>query len=77
RDLDETLRVYCDELGRDQSEITRSIHRPLSGDDDPQRMAADAQPFFEAGVDLVIYSMRGPYEVRLVEALGDAIRELS
>jgi hypothetical protein len=49
----------------------------LSGDDDPQQLAADAQPFFDAGVDLVIYSMRGPYEVRLVEALGDALREFS
>jgi alkanesulfonate monooxygenase SsuD/methylene tetrahydromethanopterin reductase-like flavin-dependent oxidoreductase (luciferase family) len=77
RDLDETVRVYCDELGRDQSQITRSIHLGLSGDDDPQRLVADAQPFFEAGVDLVIYSMRGPYEVRLVEALGEALRALS
>jgi alkanesulfonate monooxygenase SsuD/methylene tetrahydromethanopterin reductase-like flavin-dependent oxidoreductase (luciferase family) len=77
RDLDETMRAYCGESGRDHSEITRSIHLPFSGDDDPQRMAADAQPFFEAGVDLVIYSMRGPYEVRLIEALGEAVRELS
>ena len=77
RDLDDTLRAYCDDLGRDQSDITRSIHRPFSDDDDPQQLAADAQPFFEAGVDLVIYSMRGPYEVRLVEPLGDALRERS
>ena len=77
RDLDETMRLYCAEAGRDATEITRSIHLPLSGDDDPQQLAAAAQPFFEAGVDLVIYSMRGPYEVRLVEALGDALREIS
>jgi F420-dependent oxidoreductase-like protein len=77
RDLDDTLRGYCDEIGRDSDEITRSIHWPLGGDDDPQRLAADVQPFFEAGVDLVIYSMRGPYDVALVEALASAIERVN
>ena len=36
-DLDETVRSYCDEAGRDANEITRSIHLPLSGDDDPRQ----------------------------------------
>ncbi|MGH9134597.1 MAG: LLM class flavin-dependent oxidoreductase, partial [Ilumatobacteraceae bacterium] len=76
RDLDATMRAYCTEIGRDEAGITRSIHWPLGPGDDPQRLAADVQPFFEAGVDLVIYSMRGPYEVRLIEPLADALADV-
>ena len=35
RDLDAVLRAHCDDVGRDQSEITRSVHLPLTIGDDP------------------------------------------
>lgn len=73
RELDEVLRAHCEDVGRDQSEITRSIHLGFPADGDPAEMAATAPPFFEAGVDLVIWSMRGPYKPELLGPLADAI----
>jgi F420-dependent oxidoreductase-like protein len=71
--LNEVLLSHCADIGRDPSDIRRSIHTGLSSDTDPEERAAFAQPFFEAGVDLVIYSMRGPYEVAQVEQLATSL----
>ena len=68
--LNEVLLGHCDAVGRDPSTIRRSVHTAWQVDSDPAERAAFAQPFFEAGVDLVIYSMRGPYEVAMVEPLA-------
>jgi hypothetical protein len=40
---------------------------------DPVVLAARAAEFGDAGVDLVIFSMRGPYEARLLEPLATAL----
>jgi len=62
RALDEVLRGHCETVGRDQSEITRSVHLGFAPDDEPAALAALAAEFFEAGVDLVVWSMRGPVD---------------
>ena len=61
-ELDEILRGHCDKVGRDQSEIARSIHLGLDPDVENAELAAKANEFFEAGVDIVVWSMRGPVD---------------
>ena len=44
-----------------------------AADDDPAALADTAAGFAAAGVDLVIFSMRGPYDARLLEPLAGAL----
>ncbi len=71
--LDEVLRRHCDDVGRDQSEITRSIHLGYGPDDDVGELASRAETFFDAGVDLVVWSMRGPIAPARLAPLADAV----
>jgi len=71
-ELDEVLRGHCEKVGRDQSEITRSIHLGFEGD--PTEAVANAEAFFDAGVDVVVWSWRGEFDVSRVEVLANAIR---
>jgi F420-dependent oxidoreductase-like protein len=59
-ELDEVLRGHCATVGRDPSEITRSIHLGFTPDSDPAELADQAASFFDVGVELVIWSMQGP-----------------
>lgn len=70
----ETLLAHCADLGRDPATIRRSVHVMWVPDAAPTHLAEQAAAFGEAGVDLVIFSMRGPYEVRLLEPLAEALR---
>lgn len=72
-ELDGALRAHCLDVGRDQAEITRSAHRPFDPDVDPAKLVADTLPFFEAGVDVVVWSWRGPQDLGRLEALASAI----
>ena len=71
--LDEVLRGHCDDVGRDQSEITRSVHLGFGADDDPSTLADQAAGFFDAGVDIVVWSMRGPVDPARLEPLANAL----
>jgi F420-dependent oxidoreductase-like protein len=71
--LDSVLRDHCVAVGRDQAEITRSVHLGFGPDDDPAALAALAHDFFEAGVDVVVWSMRGPISPRRLPPLVDAL----
>jgi F420-dependent oxidoreductase-like protein len=71
--LDSVLRDHCDAVGRDQGEITRSVHLGYGPDDDPAALASQAHDFFEAGVDLVVWSMRGPITPTRLQPLADAL----
>jgi F420-dependent oxidoreductase-like protein len=74
--LDAVLRDHCLAVGRNQADITRSIHVGFPPDADVAALVAGVQPFFEAGVDVAIFSMRGPYNARLLEPLANAIASL-
>ncbi len=74
--LDATLRSHCEAIGREQDAIKRSVHIMWPADAEPKELADRARAFGEAGVDLAIFSMRGPYEVRLLEPLADALRAI-
>ena len=70
----ETLLGHCAKLQRDPGEIRRSVHVMWAPDTAPSQLAEQAAAFGAAGVDLVIFSMRGPYEARLLEPLAEALR---
>lgn len=71
--LDSVLRDHCVAEGRDESEITRSVHLGYGPDDDPSELADRANGFFEAGVDVVVWSMRGPIDPSRLEPLAAAV----
>lgn len=73
-ELEQILIGHCEDVGRDHKQITRTIHLGFPGEPDYGEMAAAAPPFFEAGVDVIIYSMRGPYKAAMIDALGEALR---
>jgi F420-dependent oxidoreductase-like protein len=64
----------CAAIGRDPAEIRRSVHLMWPEEADPSEMAATAADFAEAGVDLVIFSMRAPYRVSRLEPLVKALQ---
>ncbi len=72
-ELNDVLIGHCADVGRDQSEIKRSIHLGLDPDSDPAQLADQAERFFAAGVDLVVWSMRGPVEPGRIEPLAEAL----
>jgi F420-dependent oxidoreductase-like protein len=72
-ELDEVLRGHCDDVGRDQAEITRSIHLGYGEGDDPAALADLASGFFDVGVDVVVWSMRGAMDASRLEPLADAL----
>ena len=69
----EVLDGHCADIGRDPAQILKSVHLMWAADADPAELADRAAMFADAGVDLVIFSMRGPYEVRLLEPLAKAL----
>jgi hypothetical protein len=73
-ELDGVLRHHCERVGRDQSEIARSIHLGFDTDSDPAALADQAASFFDVGVDIVVWSMRGPMDARRLEPLAAALR---
>ena len=70
-ELDEVLRGHCEKVGRDQAEITRSVHLGTEGD--VGELMEKAHTFFEAGVDIVVWSWRGQLDLARLEALNTAI----
>lgn len=72
-ELDAVLRDHCAMVGRDQAEITRSVHLAFPDDVEPAALADRAAAFFEAGVDVVVWSMQGAMRPERVEALANAL----
>jgi alkanesulfonate monooxygenase SsuD/methylene tetrahydromethanopterin reductase-like flavin-dependent oxidoreductase (luciferase family) len=72
-ELNDVLLGHCADVGRNPTEITRSVHLGLDPDSDPNELADQAGEFFAAGVDLVVWSMRGPIEAGRIEPLAAAL----
>jgi len=72
-ELDQVLRQHCTDVGRDQAEIDRSVHLAFDPDADPSALADHAAEFFAAGVDIVVWSMRGPVDAARLEPLAKAM----
>lgn len=74
QELDGVLQAHCERVGRDQAEIDRSIHLSLEAGDVAGAVAG-AQEFFDAGVDIVVWSWRGELDPGRLDALATAIDE--
>lgn len=72
-ELNEILIGHCADVGRDPAEITRSIHLGLDPDNDAQADVERAETFFAAGVDVVVWSYRGPLQAARLDPLAAAI----
>jgi F420-dependent oxidoreductase-like protein len=72
--LREVLAEHCASIGRPLEAIRTSVHLMWKPEADPRALRETADEFSAAGVDLIIFSMRGPYEVRLLEPLANALR---
>jgi alkanesulfonate monooxygenase SsuD/methylene tetrahydromethanopterin reductase-like flavin-dependent oxidoreductase (luciferase family) len=69
----EVLLGHCEAVGRDPGEITKSVQLAFEGDQDPAEAVAKAAALFDVGVDVIIFTLRTPYRVSTVEALGAAL----
>ncbi len=72
-ELNDVLIGHCDAVGRDAKEIRRSVHVFWAEEDDPHEITDRAMTFGDAGVDVVVFSMRPPYDVARVQPLADAL----
>ncbi len=72
-ELNDVLLGHCADVGRDPSEIRRSVHVFWAPEDDPKELAEQAMTYGDAGVDVAIFSMREPYDVGRVQPLADAL----
>lgn len=75
KELSEVVDGHCHDIGRDPTEIRRSIHLGLAGNTDLAALADKANEFGEAGVDLVVFSMRDPYSASLVTEFAKVLSE--
>ena len=73
----DVLLKHCADIGRDPKEITRSVQIAMPSDQAPEEAAAAAAALGEAGVDVVIFTIRNPYRASLVEALARSLEKLA
>jgi F420-dependent oxidoreductase-like protein len=66
----DVLMAHCADVGRDHTEIVRSVQIALGADQDESEAADQAAALFAVGVDTVVFSMRTPYRAAKVEALA-------
>jgi F420-dependent oxidoreductase-like protein len=69
------LNEHCATNGRNPSDIRSSIHLFWPADADPTAMAERAAPYVGVA-DLIVFAMRGPYRVDLLEPLANELRQL-
>jgi len=73
-ELNQVLNDHCERQDRDPNDIARSIHLGFDEDTDPAALADQAASFFDAGVDIVVWSMRGAMDATRLEPLANALR---
>ena len=71
--LNDVLLAHCSEVARDPAEIRRSVHIFWDPGADVPQLAERAHEYGDAGVDLVIFSMRPPYEAARLQSLANAL----
>ncbi len=70
------LERHCQDVGRDVASIRKSVQIAWAADEAPEATAATAAALGEAGVDLVLFSMRNPYRVEALEPLAKALQAI-
>ncbi|NKB99931.1 MAG: TIGR03560 family F420-dependent LLM class oxidoreductase [Pseudomonadales bacterium] len=72
----EVLEQHCATVGRDIAEIECSVQVALPPDQDPGVSAGIAAELRAVGVDTVIYTLRNPYRVDILEPLATALERI-
>ncbi|HXX78736.1 MAG TPA: LLM class F420-dependent oxidoreductase, partial [Ktedonobacteraceae bacterium] len=70
----EVLEGHCATVGRDPSEIERSIQMIVNLDN-PEETLNTIRPYIEAGANHIILNLRAPYPEGIVERLAEKIAE--
>ena len=73
QETNDALIQHCESVGRDASEIFRTIHVRWEPGADPSRLKDEAASFGDVGLDQVILNMQGPPSTAEVETLGEAL----
>jgi len=73
----DVLAGHCERVGRNINDIACSVQIALPANKDPQPYAEQAAVLGEAGVDVVIFSMRTPYHCEALEPLAKALQAVS
>lgn len=73
----EVLRAHCADVGRDPAEVACSVQIALPADQAPNESAEQAAALAEAGVDMVIFTMRNPYRAAMLEPLAAALAQIN
>ena len=76
-ELNQVIDGHCAEVGRDPSEITRSVSLRMTTPDDVGLMATQAASFGDAGVDLVIVNLPQPFSPSVLGPLAEALAPLA
>lgn len=71
--LYEVLAGHCEAVGRDLSEITTSAHTRVTSDTPLGEVVERTGRLFDAGVDVVVYTLASPYDLGMAERLADAL----
>lgn len=72
-ELNDVLNGHCERVGRNPDDIARSVHLGFDEETAPGALAENAQGFFDAGVDIVVWSMRGAVDPARLEPLANAL----
>ena len=75
-ELREVLESHCQDVGRDSSEIDCSVHVRYSRGDDVSEIAEIAATRFEAGIDVVVFTLGSPNDVSMIAPLAEALSAL-
>ena len=70
------LLKHCEQVGRKAEDIECSVQIALPADEPAEQSAANAAALGEAGVDTVLFTLRPPYDARIIEPLGRALDAL-
>lgn len=75
KELDEVLLGHCADVGRDPSEIRRSMHIMWGPEVSVDEMMRTLDEYEAAGVNVFVFSMRPPYEASRLDPLARALEK--
>jgi F420-dependent oxidoreductase-like protein len=72
----EVLERHCADVGRDPSEIERSINVRLAAGADPREIQPTVAAWKDAGVDVCVVGLGPPHDAGVIEPLAKALAEV-
>jgi len=72
----EVLERHCAEVGRDPSEIERSVNVRLGAGQDPRELQPTIEGWRDAGADMCIVGLGTPHDPDSVQPLAAALAEI-